>query len=266
MKRIAIIGASARAAAMSALRAGLRVVAADLFADVDLVATCPVMQVKEYPQGCAEWLFDQKIDYWIYAGALENYPEVVDKLAGMAPLLGVSGKVLQQVRNPHWLAKQCHAERFLFPPLVSCDGFIESGEFPDKNQWLAKTYQHSSGKGTWALDEPADWERAHNAQAVAQLRINGTSRAAIFALTNHEAHFYGMSEQLVGSDEFGIAKCARASSWQYAGSLAMEDPLPHHHALQRIGNWLHKAGLRGIVGVDLIDDGQKLWVIEVNPR
>ena len=48
-----IFGASVRAAAFSALRAGLQPWCADLFADADLRARCPTIQVPPglYPQG-----------------------------------------------------------------------------------------------------------------------------------------------------------------------------------------------------------------------
>lgn len=248
------------------MRAGLKVVAADLYADVDLMATCPVTQIEEYPEGFAKWLVEQKIDCWIYTGALENYPELVDKLAKSAPLLGSSGKVLREVRDPHWLAAQCHQERFLFPPLLSCEGYVESKDFLTDKRWLAKTYQHSSGLGNWALNAPADWQRAHDAKAVAQLRINGLSRSVTFAISHQKAHLYGMTEQLVGHDGSETAFHTRANPWQYAGSVAMEDPLPYQNLLQHIGNWLHRTGLRGIVGLDVIDDGKELWLIEINPR
>ena len=46
---LVILGASARAAAHSARRAGFRAVCGDSFADVDLRAWCPVTAIEDYP-------------------------------------------------------------------------------------------------------------------------------------------------------------------------------------------------------------------------
>ena len=50
-----IFGASTRAAAFSALRAGLRPWCADLFGDADLVSRCPTIRMPagDYPHGIA---------------------------------------------------------------------------------------------------------------------------------------------------------------------------------------------------------------------
>jgi len=53
---IAIIGASARAAAFSVLRSGRQAVAADLFADADLQQKCRVTRISPYPEGLLDWL------------------------------------------------------------------------------------------------------------------------------------------------------------------------------------------------------------------
>ena len=78
---LAIVGASVRAAAMSALRAGLAPVAVDLFADADLRALCPAERVTSYPRGLAEWLADAPAGAWLYTGGLENHPVLVASMA-----------------------------------------------------------------------------------------------------------------------------------------------------------------------------------------
>ena len=54
-EHLLILGASVRAAAFSALRAGLRPWCVDLFADLDLRANCPalVIDASRYPNGLA---------------------------------------------------------------------------------------------------------------------------------------------------------------------------------------------------------------------
>ena len=63
VNRLLIVGASARAAAWSARRAGFDVVAADLFADTDLQQLAKTIQVepREYPQALGDLVHRRKI-------------------------------------------------------------------------------------------------------------------------------------------------------------------------------------------------------------
>src|SRR5439155_27257439 len=65
-----IVGSSARAAAFSALRAGLRPWCADLFADVDLLQRCPAVRVpaESYPQCLPDMLDLSPPGQWMYMG------------------------------------------------------------------------------------------------------------------------------------------------------------------------------------------------------
>src|SRR5689334_10586671 len=85
-----IIGASARAAAFSALRAGLQPCCADLFADADLQAVCPVQRLPagKYPQGFLELAGSERSGPWMYTGGLENRPGLVRRMAQLRPLWG----------------------------------------------------------------------------------------------------------------------------------------------------------------------------------
>src|SRR5205807_295367 len=77
-----IFGASARAAAFSALRAGLRPWCADLFADADLAARAPVRRVTgRYPADFLRHLDAAPPGPWIYTGGLENRPYLVERMA-----------------------------------------------------------------------------------------------------------------------------------------------------------------------------------------
>src|SRR5438105_1796271 len=95
-----IVGASARAAAHSALRAGFAPLACDLFADVDLERACPAVCVKDYPRGLVPAAARYPAAPWLYTGGLENHPDLVDEIASQRPLLGVAGDGLRAVRDP----------------------------------------------------------------------------------------------------------------------------------------------------------------------
>src|SRR5262245_17508064 len=85
-----IFGASARAAAFSALRAGLRPWCADLFADADLQARCPALAVPgaDYPGAFANLLDTAPDGPWMYCGALENHDDLVHAMSRRRKLWG----------------------------------------------------------------------------------------------------------------------------------------------------------------------------------
>src|SRR5262245_37896608 len=100
-----LIGASVRAAAGSALRAGLRPWCADLFADADLAAVCPVQRLPgDYPRGFIALAKSAPPGPWLYTGGLENWPDVVAAIASERTLWGNDADVLQRVRDPALVA------------------------------------------------------------------------------------------------------------------------------------------------------------------
>src|ERR1022692_498894 len=100
MSDIILIGASTRAAAMSALRAGLTPWCADLFADADLqrLATVRKVPLEAYPQGLLDALADAPRAPVLYSGGLENRPDLVGRID--RPLWGNGPEVLRAGRSP----------------------------------------------------------------------------------------------------------------------------------------------------------------------
>src|SRR5215218_3406460 len=156
---LGIIGASTRAAAASAVRAGFQPLAADLFADEDLRRIATATRISPYPDGFADWLRAVEPPAWMYTGALENHPELVDQMAWIAPLLGNPGDVLARVRSPWELRDSLHRAGLLFPETRA------SGEgLPVDGSWLAKTYNGASGSGVRVFSRDLGrWSRDENA-------------------------------------------------------------------------------------------------------
>ena len=240
---IAVVGASARAAAFSLLRAGYKVVAADLFADVDLAGHCPVTRITDYPQGFVPWLAETVCDSWLYTGALENYPTLVDELATLRRLEGNSGEGLRRVRDPLDLQSVLHQAGFLFPQTITADdGLLRKGS------WLGKTYQGSSGCGVGTSGKAPYYQQF----------VSGIPLSAVF----QGCALQGVTRQLVGET------CAGAAPFQYCGTISPW-PISHEaqHYLQRLGTLLSEEyHLVGYYGVDLIAHEGQLWIIEINPR
>ena len=95
-----IFGASARAAAFSALRAGLNPWCADLFADADLSTRCSVQRVsaRDYPQAFHKLATSAPAGPWMYTGGLENHRDLVWQLARDRMLWGNNRRELEAVR------------------------------------------------------------------------------------------------------------------------------------------------------------------------
>jgi predicted ATP-grasp superfamily ATP-dependent carboligase len=274
---IGFVGASARSAAASAVRAGFQPLTADLFADADLQRFATTTRIAPYPDALVDWLRAVEPPAWIYTGALENHPELVDQMAWVAPLWGNSGDVLQRVRSPWALAAVLRDAGLLFPETrASSDGL------PCDGTWLAKTYRGASGSGVRVLEQtgrqgdketrreaPEMLEQGSPCLTVSlspclcfQRRIDGTPCAAVFVAMDGNAELLGVTRQLVGDERLG------AHGFQYCGSIGpWRVSTAAIAAIQQIGSVLAKEfDLVGLFGVDFILNGDEVWTIEVNPR
>jgi predicted ATP-grasp superfamily ATP-dependent carboligase len=257
---LAIVGASARAAAASAVRAGFQPLAADLFADLDLRAIATATRISPYPDGLIDWLRAVEPPAWMYTGALENHPELVDQMGWIAPLWGNSADVLARVRSPWELAGALRGAGLLFPETrPSPDGL------PLDGSWLAKTYRGASGSGVraWSGKQGAEsGEYDESFQICYQKRVPGIPCAAVFVAAEGGATLLAITRQLVGEPWLG------ARGFQYAGSIG---PLvvdeAARKAVAQTGNVLAEHfELTGLFGVDFVRDDERMWTLEVNPR
>jgi predicted ATP-grasp superfamily ATP-dependent carboligase len=251
MSSLTILGASARAAAFSATRAGFEPYSIDCFADSDLAELCRVVRIERYPHDFPTALAAAPNGPWMYTGGLENYPRLVDRLARIRPILGNSGDVLRRVRDPWGLAAALHEAGIASPRLArSATG----------GEWLVKPLRGSAGLG---VRRAAGRDLSKPPRGtVLQEFAEGESASAVYVGAGGQAVFLGATRQLLGRD-FGLAR-----EFLYAGSVG---PLvltgDEQTKLERIGMVLaEQFGLRGLFGVDFIRSQSEIWPIEVNPR
>ena len=253
-----ILGASARAAAQSARRAGFCPYAADMFGDDDLRACCPAMRVENYPWGLVDSVRHAPPGEWLYTGALENYPDLIAQLASERPLLGNPSDVLRGVRDPLRIAAVLRAAG-LPSPLVA----LSPEDIPRDGSWLRKRIQSAGGVNIAAWDDAC--ERTSR-DVYYQQRISGVPCSAVFVAADGQAVLLGVTRQLIGP-AYGAP-----GEFQYAGSIGPESCAPDALAQwQSIGNALsHSFSLRGLFGVDAVlaeaDGRPTIWPVEVNPR
>jgi predicted ATP-grasp superfamily ATP-dependent carboligase len=249
-----IIGASTRAAAFSALRAGLRPTCFDLFADRDLEARCRVVRIPpdKYPHGFLQAVEKEPPTPWMFTGGLENRQELVEQIAAKRPLWGIGRDALVQMRDPgifYSMAVPC--------PAICCTHHCET----PRGLWLLKPRLGSGGIGIrfWGGSKPTlALLKTHYLQQY----IEGTPAAAIYLGDGCRSRLLGVTRQLVGETFL------HAGPFQYCGSIG---PLPLgaelESALERLGDLLAaRCKLRGLFGVDFILRDGVPWPVEINPR
>jgi uncharacterized protein len=253
-----IFGASARAAAFSALRAGLQPWCADLFADIDLQARCPAMRLPgHYPEGFEELAAGDVPGPWLYTGGLENWPALVERMARRRGLWGNDEAVLARVRHPGFVCRILR-EAGLAVPAVAWQSQPAVGS----GRWLAKPTRGAGGAGIRVYDGPSDPESKPPPEVYYQEYIIGESWSAQYVADGQRAILLGVTRQLVGESWL------RAAPFHYCGSIGPLHVLPDlQHNLERLGTVLtEKCELRGLFGVDGVVCGGEFWPVEVNPR
>src|SRR3954463_6218410 len=144
MNDLIVIGASVRALAFSALRAGYKPYAIDLYADRDLAAVCSTVKISQYPQEFEAALAAAPQAPWTYAGALENYPQLIERLATIRPLMGNSANTVRQVRDIAQLADVVDAAGCRFAEVREA---VVGESIGIERQWLVKPKRSSGGLG-----------------------------------------------------------------------------------------------------------------------
>ena len=243
---------------------GTTVVALDRFGDLDLQALCPSVSILRDLGGeggmaelvqAAERIPAERV---VYGAGLENRPDLVARLAAGRTLLGCTPETLRRVRDPALLGAALRAAGLAYPRTFPA---AEAAQADRARRWLRKPVLGGGGRGV------RDWRGGRlSDDLVVQERISGVACSAAAVADGRSAALLGVSEQLIGRRTLG----ARGYSW--CGNLAPPRlPVGERHALidelRAICAHLAAAfGLRGLFGVDVVWDGERAWVVEVNPR
>jgi predicted ATP-grasp superfamily ATP-dependent carboligase len=272
---LVVLGASARAVAQSARRSGWSVHAADLFADLDLLeAADTVRRVGRgpdaddgYPEGLAVAAGGFPPGPWCYTGAIENHPDLIDRIAAVRPLAGNAGPLVRRVRDPFALGEALRESGLRFP-----ETHADPDSLPADGSFVVKPLSTAGGRGIrrWTGRAPTApsitaGPDAGPANVIWQRWIEGDPFAAAYVLADGRSRLVGLTRQFVG-----MPWC-HAGPHAYCGSLLL--PLATAPAgllaqLERLGTLLaSRFELVGVVGVDIVvDDDGRVVVIEVNPR
>lgn len=251
MDKLIVIGASVRALAFSAIRAGYEPYAIDLYADRDLGAICPAVKIQQYPQDFEAALAAAPHAAWMYTGALENYPQLIERLATIRPLIGNSADVVRGVRDMAQMADTVKAGGCQFPEV--CDS-------ANVGKWLVKPRRSSGGLGV-RLATAEEMQQPPSGSYL-QLYVEGEPVSAVFLAAAGQAVLLGVTKQLVGR-EFGLPQ-----HFLYVGNIGPLFLSPDEiDQVKALGETLSsKLGLVGLFNVDLVRNQDGLWLVEINPR
>jgi predicted ATP-grasp superfamily ATP-dependent carboligase len=238
------------------VRAGYSVRAGDLFADADLVRMAKATRVENYPAALAAVVGGPQSGGWMYTGALENHPRLVDRLARLRPLLGNPAAVLRRVRNPRRVAEALH-DAGLCAPAVR----LAARDVPRDGRWLAKP-RRSAGGARIEMASGGLPQASRPSTTYYQQFVEGTPCSAVYVAAAGRAMLLGITRQLVGEAWTG------ASGFRYCGSIGPLELSDEAVAqFTRIGDVLARAfELVGLFGVDAIANSAGVWPVEVNPR
>jgi hypothetical protein len=248
-----------------AVGAGYGVVALDRFGDLDLQRLCPSVSVLRDLGGCggmaalADAAEEIRAPSVVYGAGLENQPALVARLASGRRLLGCRPETLRRVRDPAVLGPSLRAAGLAYPPTFAA---ADAPRRADRSRrWLRKPVQGGGGRGV------REWRGGALAGAVVvQERIEGLACSAAAVANGRSAVVLGLSEQLVGRRALG----GRGYAWcgnVVPPRLGEDQKRALAGAARAVCAHLAAAfDLRGLFGADLIWDGERAWVIEVNPR
>jgi len=238
-----------------ARRADERVVAFDLFGDLDLRRSAERVVTGGGLAALVDAAAAEPASRVVYGAGFENHPGLVERLAERHALLGNAPAALRAVRDPARLGATLRDAGFAYPRTFAAAPPEPSG------RWLRKPLRGGGGTRVRA------WRGgALPAGTIVQERIDGLACSAAAVADGADAVVLGITEQLVGRRAFGV----RGHRW--CGNVVPPRlPAGERAALleqaRAICSYLGGAfALRGLFGVDLIWDGGRAWTLEVNPR
>lgn len=253
-KKLMLLGASSRWMAESARLANISVVAVDLFNDWDTSQASKTIQVKRFSEAiplAAQF----KPAAILFGGGLETHRGLIGELEKVAPLLNIDLRSLNRMRNPDDWCTAFQNEGIRVP---KWDNRPPRSE--DQLRWLFKVTDSAGGHGVehWPLKSHLVTDRLGFWQEF----VDGEPSSAIFMADNAGCRCLGLFRQLIGVPEFGL------TGFRFSGAIGPLRPTTKQaNQLAIIARVLERVfSTRGIVGVDLIDTGDALVPVEINPR
>jgi len=258
-RAVLIAAISGRALAASARRAHLRPLVADCFGDQDTLALADnhvtLSSGLERPFDQQEILAvlerlasgDRPIGVVCGTG-FEDQPDLLESLAARWRLLGNGAKTVGHIKDPVAFSGLCLAVGVPHPE-------ISVTRPRDPTGWLAKRRGGAGGSHVRRADDPIAAGAIYYQREVA-----GRPVSALVLAHRGVAKLVGFSEQWSAPD--------RQHPFRYGGAV---QPAELTHGTQAamvesLARLLARVPLEGLNSADFLVDGDRFWLLEINPR
>jgi uncharacterized protein len=257
---VLIAALSGRALAASARRGGYVPLVADMFGDVDtldaahrhgrlsgsLASGIQEQNLIETLQALSE---GQEPVGVVYGTGFEDRPQLLRRLAERWPLFGNGADVVTKLKNPQIFSSICSLSGVPSPEISLPKPTVADG-------WFAKRRGGAGG----AHIRPADACTAARGSIYYQRKVSGTPISACFLADGERAFILGFSAQWPSP--------APHQPYRYGGAVRPA-PLPPRTADQVTEAVERIAAVTSLVGLnsaDFLVDGERFWLLEINPR
>ncbi|MCD2452941.1 ATP-grasp domain-containing protein [Methylicorpusculum oleiharenae] len=255
-KRVLIVAHSGRMLAQAAKNAGFIPLVVDLYADQDTQAlSAKVFQVTELSQ---QYLLpvlnmikqEYVVDHACFGSGLEAYPESLSALSNAFNLSGNVPSVVQKIQDKAVFFSILKRLAIAFPDTVF--------SAPDDDaDWLIKPMQGQGGLGIRHRIRQDDF---HD-NVYWQRYIEGVPGSVLFLANSCQSHIIGFNTQWCRRDDDQHA-------FLFSGVIN-QSPL-NEFQQQTVAEWLEllvsELGLTGLNSLDFMVQGDKVLVVEINPR
>ena len=261
---ILIVASSGRMLAQSARRAGLTPLVIDLFADLDTrELAADVQTVNELCPAHILPVIDHYISRYgvqdvVYGSGFETYPESLELMGKKLSLKGNTFQSLSPLLDKKKFFKGLTALDINYPQ-------VAFKPFSNGDGWLVKPLAGEGGigikhhAGATLVDQRGNEGFPINVadHYYWQRYIEGIPMSVLFLADKEKVHIIGFNQQWTKSE------CYIFSGVMSQAALPAEKK-------ELIQNWVEKLAsafsLKGLNSLDFIWDGDRCWVLEINPR
>jgi predicted ATP-grasp superfamily ATP-dependent carboligase len=257
-----IIAISGRALAVSANRAGYRVIVADCFADEDTSSVSEaVYQLQYTDDGFIEEELLTTIEKilspasnakLVIGSGFESQPDLIDKLAELAPVFSNNKKTIIKVKEPSSFFPMLKKYAISHPKTMFSR--------PDLSEnYLIKKNAGIGGINTRWLEQN---DESDDNNYYYQEYVPGEVASVLFLANGKQAKIVGFNHQLQSED-------FPESPFLYQGAITLNKNIINN--IEVIDNIINKitssSKLKGLCGLDyIINEQNEVVVLEVNPR
>ena len=235
-------------------------VALDAFADADTQALAGETMRIGYAGGgfdaadlerALQGLQARDVIGMVYGSGFETAPELLEMAARYLPVIGNTPRVVRNLKRALQFFTLLDVLQIPHPQI--------SHRPPEKSiGWLSKCNGGSGGSHVRkALPLPQVVQKRGEYY---QREMQGTPVSLLFVADGQQARAIGYNQQWVSASS--------AMPYRYGGAVshAALPEMVKRQLLQAAQRLTSAVGLRGINSIDAIMDGERIWLLEINPR